>query len=173
LPDFEAWDDTMQKVLEFFGWGRVEGTVLSMDPIYMTTGNEHGCIRVLIMAVLGFFLLPFILGGWLALVIIGTSLSIAGFGARGRPGFFSSVASQLVGFFLTKKLFGQKDQIPVRDFRLMDSAGTQYHIRMKGDLTAGNVNVGDDLEIWGFLRHGTVNLSRGINRRTGAQIRVR
>ncbi|HPO14827.1 MAG TPA: hypothetical protein PLI09_15405 [Candidatus Hydrogenedentes bacterium] len=162
----------MQQLLEFFGWGRFEGTVLSIDPVYMAS-DERGCLKALVMAALGILFLPVILGVGLGLVISGIMLSMVFGATAGRPSFLSNVASQLVGFFLTKKLFGQKDQIPVRDFRLMDSSGTQHHIRIKGDLTSGNVNIGDDLEVWGFLRHGTVILSRGINRRTGAQIRVR
>lgn len=162
----------MQNLLEFIGWCRFEGTVLSIDPVYMASADDRGCLKALLLAVVGFFLLPFILGALLGLIIVGIMLSNV-FGGSGRPGFFSNVASQLVGFFLTKKLFGQKDQIAVRDFRLMDSAGTQHHVRIKGDLTSGNVNVGDDIEVCGFLRHGTIIMSRGINRRTGAQIRVR
>lgn len=60
--------------------------------------------------------------------------------------------------------------VPVRDIRLKDKSGVEYLVRIKGDLYAGNVNVGDDIEVEGFDRRGTIMFYRGKNIRTRSEI---
>lgn len=63
--------------------------------------------------------------------------------------------------------------VPVRDIRLMDKSRVEYLVRIKGDLYAGNVNVGDDIEVEGFDRRGTIVFYRGKNIRTRSEIIVK
>ena len=119
---------------------------------------------------MGILLLPVILGVVIAGLIIGITFSILGIGSSK---FFSGLASQIIGFFLTGKLFGSKEQVPVRDIRLRDDSGQEHLVRIRGELFAGNISVGDEVEVEGFNRRGTLMLRRGLNKRTRAEIRVK
>jgi hypothetical protein len=115
---------------------------------------------------------PVLLGVIIAAIVVSSILSILGFG-RGGPGFFSGLASQVIGFFLTSKLLGPKADLPVRDIRLRDGAGNEHLVRIRGDFIAGNVNVGDDVTVEGFNRGGTLIFWHGRNHRTRSDIRVK
>lgn len=157
--------------LRFFGWSKLSGTVIAIDPPYMAK-PEFKWPSFLIKLTIGLAIFPLIIGAIIAGVFFSLINSLFGFG-RNRPGFFSSLASQVVGFFLTGKLFGPKEQVPVRDIRLRDEVGQEYLVRIRGELVAGNLNVGDEVEVEGFDRRGTLMFRRGRNKRTRAEILVK
>lgn len=153
-------------------WQRLSGTAIHVDPVYMSK-PQKGLLGHLLSVVLALAFLPLVLALVIAFYFISMSLSLSGFGNKGRPGFLSGLASHLLAFYLTGKLFGPRDQIPVRDIRVRDSAGDEYLVRIQGELTAGTVNVGDTIEVSGFNRRGTLIFSRGRNTRIGSDIRVK
>lgn len=87
--------------------------------------------------------------------------------------FLSAVAVQVVGFLLTRRLMGPIANVPVRDIRLRDSAGQEFLVRMKGQLTSGSVSVGDDVVVEGWNRNGMLLFRRGYNNRIRTAIRVK
>ncbi len=153
----------------FFGWRKLTGTVIAVEAPYMAK-SETDWLRILFKFAIGIILLPIILGAVIAALIIGITFSILGIGASR---FFSSLASQIIGFFLVGKLFGPKEQVPVRDIRLRNDSGLEHLVRIRGELVAGNMNVGDEVEVEGFNRRGTLMLRRGKNLRTRSEIRVK
>ena len=161
-------------VMEYFGWRSVAGTVIAVEAPYMTK-PETNSLWLLPRLVIGIFLLPFILAALIAGFIVSGMWSLFfSFGSRGdRPGFVSHLASQLLGYYLTGKLFGPKEMVPVRDIRVRDASACEHLVRIRGELSAGNVAVGDEIEVSGFNRHGTLMFQRGVNRRTRAAILVR
>jgi hypothetical protein len=163
VPEAEGFD-----FLSFFGWRKLSGTVIAIDPPYMAK-PEFNWASFIIKFAIGLILFPFII----AALVFSIFWSFFFGSGRNRPGFFSSLASQVVGFFLTGKLFGPKDQVPVRDIRLRDEVGQEHLVRIRGELLAGNLNVGDEVEVEGFDRRGTLMFRRGHNKRTRAEILVK
>jgi hypothetical protein len=122
---------------------------------------------------IGLLLIPVFLGVMGAVMVFRFTFSLLSPGSSGRPGFFSGLASQVSGFFLTGKLFGPKEQVLVRDFRLRDSTGLEHLVRIRGELVAGNLSAGDEVEVEGYNRRGTLMFRKGMNRRTRSEIVVK
>lgn len=87
--------------------------------------------------------------------------------------FLSAIAVQVVSFVLTRRLMGPMANVPVRDIRIRDSAGQEFLVRMKGQLTSGSVSVGDDVAVEGWDRHGMLLFRRGYNKRIRTAIKVK
>lgn len=153
------------------GWTTFSGVVLHVDPPYMAR-PEFSWPRFLVKGGLLVLFFPLILGVVVGAFVISAISSVLGFGRRG-PGFISGLASQVIGFFLTSKLLGPKADVPVRDVRLRDSGGNEHLVRIRGEVTIGNVNPGDDVTVEGFNRGGTLMFWRGRNHRTNSEIRVK
>lgn len=159
-------------LLGSLGWRKLVGTVIVSEPPYMTKPISHWATNFLKIA-LWIFLFPIVISIIGAAFMTSFLFSFLNFGRSSRPGFISSLGSQVIGFFLTGKLFGPKDQIPVRDVRIRDKNGNEHLIRIAGELLAGNFNVGDEIEAQGFDRRGTLVFYRGKNFRTGSEIIVK
>ena len=144
----------------------VTGTIISIDPLYMAKPDARSFLSKL---VIGLLLFPLVM----AAMLVSFSFSMFSSGQSNRPGVLSNIGSQMTSFFLMGKLFGPKEQVPVRDLRLQDGHGQQQLVRIKGELIAGNVNVGDEIDVQGVDRHGTLMFESGWNRRIGTEIRVR
>jgi hypothetical protein len=161
----------------WFGWKKIEGQVIHVEPAYMARPDFNWGGFFIKLLIAGFSLLifgPIALGFIIFFFVLSLLLSILfPMNTSRGPGFLSSVASQVVGFFLTSKLLGPKADIPVRDIRLRDKTGQEHLIRLKGDLISGNINVGDEIEVEGYDRRGTLMLKRGLNKRTRSEIRVK
>ncbi len=162
--------DNQVGFMSICGYHRLSGTVIALEPPYMSKPEPNWLIMLLKFLV-GLAILPFVLGIALAFSILSYLPPFNYW--RGKPGFISNVASQVIGFFLTGKLFGPKDQVPVRDIRLRDAAGQEHLVRLRGELIAGNMNVGDEVEVEGFNRRGTLMFRRGRNNRTHSEILVK
>jgi hypothetical protein len=154
------------------GWRKLVGTVIVSEPPYMTKPISHWAVKGIKISLLILFF-PVILSVLIAAMMASFLFSFLSFGRGARPGFLSSLASQVIGFFLTGKLFGPKDQIPVRDVRIRDKNGNEHLIRIAGELITGNFNVGDEIEAQGFNRRGTLIFYKGRNYRTGSEIIVK
>ena len=157
-------------LLGLLGATVVNGVATHVDPVYMSR-PQFSVARSFRKWIFFVALVPLILPLFVALLVLSAGCSIFGMGRR--AGFLSNLASQVVGFALTSRLLGPKADIPVRDVRVRDTAGNEHLVRMRGDFTAGNVNVGDDVTLEGFRRRGTVVFWRGRNHRIGADIRVK
>jgi hypothetical protein len=144
----------------WFGWTTVRGTIIHLDSIYAIPAPVSW-IRILLVVIVAPVVVPLVLGLWLAALII-----IPRFG---RALDLTSPLLLFVAFCRT----GNRSQVPVRDLRLRDDAGTEHGVRMTGQLVAGSVNVGDEVTLSGFSFRGTLKVWRGINHRTRSQIRVR
>lgn len=162
--------DSDFNIQSIFGWRTITGTVIAVEPPYMTK-PQYNWVGALLKLSIGLMLLPFLLG--MALFAFAWSIwwSIF-FPRRGGSGggFGSNMASQLLSYFLMGKLFGHKDMVPVRDVRLRGPDGNEHLIRIQGDLVTGNVNVGDVIQVQGPSRGGTIFLRRGFNQRTNSVI---
>jgi hypothetical protein len=109
--------------------------------------------------------------GLLILMVLGVFLLLMWL--LSKVPFLSAVAVQVVGFLLTRRLMGPVASVPVRDIRLRDSAGQEFLVRMKGQLTSGSVSVGDDVVVEGWDRSGMLLFRRGYNNRIRTEIRVK
>ena len=171
-------EPSVEETRSLFGLGRrVQGTVLAAEPPYQIEARPSPIaivMRVLLFAA-GLFIVPLVL-------IVGLSFRLAKtilmwqFGVRGGAsshGLGSQLASQLIGYFLMGKLFGQRRLIAVRDIRVRDRAGGEHLVRVEGDIVGGNLSVGDEVIVEGRDHHGTLVFRRGLNLRTNAQIAVR
>ncbi len=159
-------------LLSLLGAEVIEGTVIHIDPTYFTR-PELDWSRFLGKLALGILFLPVILVVGATALVISAAFSILSFGRGGGPGLFSNIASQVFSFFLIGKLFGPRREVPVRDIRLRDASGLEHLVRIQGELRAGNLNVGDDVEVEGFDRGGTLMFRGGWNRRIRSEIVVK
>jgi len=85
----------------------------------------------------------------------------------------SGVAIQVMSFLFTRRLVGPIANVPVRDIRVRDSAGQEFLVRLKGQLTSGSVSVGDDVLMEGWDRGGMLMFRRGYNKRIRTAIKVK
>lgn len=149
----------------------LRGVVIHVDGPYMAQ-REFGWAKLAVRVAVFLIFSPILVSVaamWFVLLVVA---SLLGIHSRGR-GFISGIATQVVGFFLTSRLLGPKAQTPVRDLRVKDGTGAERLVRIQGEFTAGNVNVGDDITVEGADRRGTIILRRGFNHRTRSEIRVR
>jgi len=169
VPVAEGRDESLSGFWQLFGWCRLTGTILGLDPPYMAKpeGSLAGGLGKLLMGIL---LLPLFVGLIGAIMLIRLPFSLLSPRYAGRSGFFSGLVSQVSGVFVIGKLFGQKEQVLVRDFRLRDSTGMEHLVRLRGELVAGNLSVGDVVDVEGYNRRGTLMFRKGLNRRTQSEI---
>jgi len=179
LPDIYSEDSQIDKrtsLRKFFRYTILKGTVVNIDPTYMSHpdfmwGFFLAKITIFVIAV--FIIGPIVIGITLGLMVASAMFSSM-FPPRPRQGsgFLSSIFSHMLSFVLTKHLFGQKEVVLVRDIRLRDHSGQENLIRIKGEIVSGNINVGDEIEVEGFNRGGTLIFRRGWNERIKSEIRV-
>lgn len=109
--------------------------------------------------------------GLLILVVLGVFLLLMWL--LSKVPFLSAIAVQVVSFLLTRRLMGPMANVPVRDIRVRDSAGQEFLVRMKGQLTSGSISVGDDVLVEGWDRNGMLLFRRGYNKRIRTAIKVK
>jgi len=152
----------------FFGSQTVQGVVIHLDGPYMVKPSFNWMKLVLFI-----LLLPVIVSAGLAFAFIYAIWSLV-FGSRsGRGGLLSNLSSQVLGFFLTGRLFGPKDQVPMLNVRLRLKSGEERHAQIRGEILIGNFNVGDDVMLQGFTRGGMLMVVGGRNLRTNSEIRIK
>lgn len=65
----------------------------------------------------------------------------------------------------------KKKSIVIARLRMED--GRQREARFEGDFMLGSINLGDEISLWGYLRKGTLVVSRAYNHTTQAKIATR
>lgn len=160
----------------FLGWRRLSGTVIAVEPPYMAA-PEFNWIAFLLKILLIIFLVliigPIILGIILGLMAASLILSLVFPSTRGAGGgFVSGFFGHFINFFFIGRAFRRRE-VAVRDVRLRDRTGQEHLLRIRGDVITGNFNVGDEIEVEGPNRRGTLLFRRGWNRRIRSEIRVR
>lgn len=153
------------------GWQVLRGTVIAVEPTYMAK-REFELPLLLAKVLLVLVLLPLFVAVGVTVLLFSLLFSFLG-SSREGSGFFSKVASQTLSFFLTGKLFGPPRQIAVRDVRVRDAAGLEHLVRIQGELRAGSLAVGDEVQLEGFDRRGTLMFRRGWNNRIRSEIIVK
>lgn len=157
--------------LDPFGWKSIDGRVIHVEPVFMGMPDSRWGLFFLKWAILGLVIYSF---GAALIMPLALLLAFAWIVARMfRGGFLSAVAVQVTSFMLTRKLLGPTANIPVRDFRVRDSSGEETLVRMKGQLVSGNLTVGDDVTVEGWMRSGMLVFRKGYNSRIRARIQVR
>ncbi len=160
-------------IFGILGWRKVRGTIVTAEAPY-GVDNEFILWRFLVK--IGFFVfLAWLIYDWVSknmlAVFLGGALILLL--AIFASGIFCLILGQLMGGLFSAKLFGKEKQIQVRDIRLRDAQLQEYVVRFRGELRAGQVAVGDEIEIWGKNRGGTVMARRGYNFRTRTRISVK
>ena len=154
-------------------WRRISGVVIAIDGPYMAK-RESGWIGALGK----FLLVVFIVGPMLlASTLMSQFLSFLFSGRfsyrRGDRSFISELGRNMASSYLASKVYGAKDEVAVRDVRIRDMQRLEHLIRVRGDLIAGNFNVGDEIEAEGYDRNGTLLFRSGLNKRTRTNILVK
>lgn len=154
-----------------FGWTTLDGRVILVEPIYLAKPDFHWgrfLTKLLLLGSAVYFL------GFLILIALGALLILAWLLHFLLPGgMLSGIAVQLISFMLTRRLMGPMANVPVRDFRLRDSSGQEHLVRLKGQLLAGSIAVGDEVIAEGWNRSGMLLLRRGFNKRLGAALKIK
>jgi hypothetical protein len=79
----------------------------------------------------------------------------------------------VLSFFFSKRLHKEAADVPVRDVRLHDASGAEHLVRIKGEIMAGSVSVGDEISVTGVNRGGTLLFRQGRNKRINSEIKVK
>ena len=158
----------LSEIMSYFNGRKlsISGTVIAIDSIYMVKPKP---MPLLLKIAIALFLLPFALG----ILIVVSLFSMMSSGQGGQKGFLSQIGSHMATIFLVDRVFGQKEQVPVRDIRLRDIGGHEHLVRVRGELIAGTVNVGDEIDVEGTDENGTLMLERGWNKRIRTEIKVK
>jgi hypothetical protein len=159
---------------EWFGWKRLEGTVIHANPQHI--GRLQKEWWEIVIKLLFFGTLIVIFGVTALAIMIAVALLSLFFSSRSRssrPGIIENIATQIASFFILGRIFGPKASIPVADYRVRDGAGVESLIRIEGYLLQGSLAVGDDVVAEGFDHGGTLVFRRGWNRRLNCSIRVK
>jgi len=164
----------------FFGWlfnpaPQLEGTVISVDPPYNEKPDFDVAgllLRIFLIGGALMLLLPILAGAMVALIIIAILFGLLGLGVLSSL-FPSCMIGCLPSLFMF--LFRGKTtrEIPVRNFRIQDVSGTEYQVRMKGEIKRGNISPGDDVSIWGRWKNGTLFFRKATNHRTNSDVIIR
>jgi len=166
---------SIHSVLPLFGWTVLTGRVINSDPIFMEKPDAKWGLFLLKIILLGIllyycaravalFVLVLVIFTWLVCKILSLIFPQA---------LVTGVATQIIGFLLTRRLIGAPAIIPVRDIRLRDASGQEFLVRIKGQLRLGSIAAGDEIIAKGWMRRGTLRFRRGFNKRINAAIRIK
>jgi len=155
--------------LGWLGHRRLVGTVIGVDGPYLAKPETTalGCLATAAV-------LPLVAAFFVAVIPIWIVLSLLfSRGGGGRTGLLGGIGSQFTGLLMTRGLLRREKEEPVRDVRVRDDDGDEHLVRIRGDLVAGALGPGDEVEIEGWNRRGTLMFTRGRNRRTRTELRAR
>ena len=153
------------------GLTRVSGVVVNVDGPYAVKRESNWIAatgKVLLLVAVAVVAVPI----GIAITIAGALFSVffRGNYSRGRPGIFSWFAQAAGASFLGGQFHRRDDGVPVRDIRVRDAQRLEHLIRVEGDFVAGNFGIGDEVEVSGQTRHGTLIFRCGWNKRTRTKI---
>jgi hypothetical protein len=158
---------------EWFGWKRLEGTIIHASPQHIGRLQKEWWEIVIKLLFFGTLIVVFGVTALAILITIALLSLIFSSRRSSRPGFVETIATQIASFFILGRIFGPKATIPVADYRVRDNAGVESLIRIEGYLQQGSLAVGDDVVAEGFDHGGTLVFRRGWNRRLNCAIRVK
>jgi hypothetical protein len=168
--------EQLKSIFRVIGWTCARGTIVSADQPYQVE-QEFILSRFLIKTGLIIFAL------WLAyhwlmrelgiLVILLFVVILAAVFMGGLFMLFVGAFAKIFSLFLPSGKSAEKKQVHVRDVRLRDEQLREYIVRFRGELRSGHVAVGDQIEIWGSDRGGTLMARCGYNFRTKSRIWVK
>ena len=167
VPAYSSWGSTFlgMDLMAPFRSVQIRGTLIHMDPPYQAE-PERKLLPTIFKAFSCLVFLPVVMLTYAAW----SSMSWMMPGGSGQgSGFFG----QFLNMLMMRRIFKPKDLETVRDFRLREETGAERLVRIRGDFVAGNVNTGDEVQIEGSNRSGTIIFRRGHNLRTNSQILVR
>jgi hypothetical protein len=180
LPDTAPEDSPVEQDLHFSKilFNTVlSGTVVNIDPIYMSNPDFRWGLFIIKIIFFGFAILiigPIVIGVVLGLAIASAMFSSMFSSSHSQgSGFLSNIFGHLFNFLFTRNSFREKELISVRDIRLRDQIGQEHLVRIKGDIVSGNINVGDEIEVTGINKGGTMLFRRGWNKRIKSEIKVK
>jgi hypothetical protein len=153
----------------------MKGTVVQLDGPHLVPRRAGGGVWVG-RAIIGVLLVPVILvvGVVACIARLAWRLSFRWVGSSiPRRGFARDLLADALGFGLVHRLLGNRPQMPIRDVRIRDVSGVDHHVRVSGELVAGNFALADQVAVQGTMRYGTLFFRDGYNYRTRSEIRVR
>lgn len=164
------------KTTGLFGWCKVSGTIINVSQPYQIRPprSSLGCFLSLLLLPILIFVVPSLFLAMFFITVPLKMFNMFGMGkSRGHPGFFENLLRQITGAAVNNWFTNRREPISVRDLRLQDAAGQQHIVRIQGDIVSGNVSMGDDVDLEGHDREGTLFLSRGWNKSANATIKIR
>lgn len=66
----------------------------------------------------------------------------------------------------------ETEMVPVRYFRVRDDDEAEWMVRMKGNISLGNISADDLVSLWGRWRGGTLFVKHGYNHRTRSRVQL-
>jgi hypothetical protein len=160
----------------WLGWKTIEGRVIGVEPTYLAHADfdwTRVLLKWFLWACLLIILAPILIGGLIGIFIFMTMFSFLFPKSGAQTSFLSGTFNQMVGFFFSKRLNKEPADVPVRDVRLQDASGVERLVRIKGEMVAGSVGVGDEISVMGVNRDGTLLFRQGWNKRINAKIKVK
>ena len=161
-----------QSSISWLGWRKLSGVVIAVSDPYQARSESHWLVTVG-KVVLGIVVIPTMLGFAIASQILAWMLPGPKWARRESPGFSNLFGKHVAYSYMSAKLFGTKEGVTVRDVRIRDANGLEHLARLRGELFAGSLSVGDEVELEGYDRHGTLMCRLGRNKRTRSKIIVR
>lgn len=160
-------------LFRLIGWRKERGVVVTAEAPY-GVDNEFILWRFLLK--IGIFILIarmiylWVMHNLFAVMLGGAVVILLAIFASA---IFCLFLGQFITMLFSAKMFGKEKQIQVRDVRLRDSQMREHVVRFRGELRSGQVAVGDDIEVWGRNRGGTLMARWGYNFRTRTKISVK
>jgi hypothetical protein len=168
--------EQMKAIFRVIGWTCARGTIVSADQPYQVEPEfilSHFVIKAVLV----------IIGLWVAyqwlmrelgiLIVLLFVMLLAFLFAGGLFMLFINALKKILSLFIPSGKRPEKKQVHVRDVRLRDEQLREYIIRFRGELRSGHIAVGDQIEIWGADRGGTLMARWGYNFRTKSRIWVK
>lgn len=154
-----------------FGAQTIRGVVISVDGPYLAKQHTHWTASALKGLIVIGVIAPIVI----VVSIAGKIWSLYYFGRSGnrQRSLAAEFGRQFSVSYVMTRIFRPADQMTVRDVRVRDSNGQEHLVRVRGELVYGGFSVGDEVEVTGFNRQGTLLLRSGWNRRTRSKLLVR
>lgn len=154
----------------WLGFRSISGVVIFVEGPYQMKKRSHFAVTLAktLLGVVVFFVAGSAILAWS--LFSSFSLFTRPISRQSNSSFASESAKQMSISYVMSKMFGIQEGVTVRDIRVRDLNQKEYLVRVQGELVAGNFNIGDEVDIVGFNRQGTLIFQSGWNRRTSTKI---
>lgn len=178
-----AGNSFIERIRNLLGWGSLVGNVVSVtrETVRPQKNSFFSLLKLLLIVFIvcgiGLAVLPVIVPLLFILFMFSFFFKMAGdflrIGGKTGIGFIAHTINSFVGSLIGHKFSTSREPIPVLNIRIKIGENSFRDVRIQGDIIAGNINVGDEVEVEGFYRGGTLIFQRGRNRKTNAKIIVK